>query len=150
MDTNENSLEQEPNTYQRVPNMVEVKLVVKGIKGNVIIKGNSFAEVLKEYERNKKEIDKTLGATVVIQPVAKAAKGITADTLQGRISSLAQDGFFVTSKTANEVREALKERGYSYPIDHISIGLIRLVRKKSLRRLTEKREGKEVYVYVNP
>jgi hypothetical protein len=130
--------------------MVEVKLVLKGVKCNLIIKGNSFSEVLNEYERNKKEIDNTLGPVSAVQPISKTPKGVLSDTLHGRISSLAQEGFFAVSRTANEVRDALKKKGYTYPIDHVSVGLIRLVRKQILRRLTEKRDGKEVYVYVNP
>jgi len=130
--------------------MVEVKLILKGAKSNVIVKGNNFTEVLKEYIDNKQDIDEMLGGVAVMQTKTKEAPGISAGTIQGRISSLAHEGFFEVSRSANEVKDKLREKGYVYPINRISIALIRLVRKKELRRLMEKRDGKEIYVYVNP
>jgi hypothetical protein len=130
--------------------MVEVKLILKGARSNVIVKGNNFTEVLKEYIDNKQDIDEMLGSVAAMQTETKKAPSISAGTIQGRISFLAREGFFEVSKSANEVKDRLRDKGYAYPIDRISIALIRLVRKRELRRLMEKRDGKEVYVYVNP
>jgi hypothetical protein len=129
--------------------MVKVELVIKGAKANLVIKGSTFAEVQQEYENNKKKIENLIGGPHVSKTVIEKAKPIPT-SIQGRIAALIDTGFFQSPKMAREVKAALKESGYTYDFERVSIGLMRLVRKKYLRRLTEEREGKDVYVYVNP
>lgn len=129
--------------------MVEIELVLKGIKGNLVIKGDTFAEVVDAYERNKKRIEILLGERAIrIHELEKPKLAPTSS--QGRISALIAEDFFQSPKTTKEVKVALKEKGYTYSFQRVSISLMRLVRKKYLRRLREEREGKEIFVYVNP
>lgn len=131
--------------------MIKIELVIKGAKGNVIIKGSSLDEVLTEYEANRRKIEGVLGeVSVTVSPLTQVRPTLPASTLQGRITSLNRDGFFAKARTATEVKNKLKEKGYTYSIDRVRMALIRLVRKKQLRRLMERREEKQVYVYVNP
>lgn len=130
--------------------MIEIELIIKGTKGNIVIKGSSFAEVLDEYEVNRDKIETILGEISVARPALKEKPSIAARSLQGRILSLKKEGFFNTPQNAHQVRRALKDKGHSYSHDHVSVGLLRLVRKKQLRRLLEEKEGKDVYVYVIP
>lgn len=129
--------------------MLRIELVIKGTKGNVIIKGSTFEEVLAEYEMSKGKIERVLGNITVSKPTQKTIV-LGAATIQGRITMLNEKGFFKSPKTARQVRNELRVLGYPYSLDRVSIGLIRLVRKRQLRRLMEKMEGTGVYVYVNP
>jgi hypothetical protein len=130
--------------------MIRIELVIKGAKANLVIKGSTFAEVQQEYEDNRKQIANLIGqpsTTKIIQD----KKDLISTSLQGRITTLLEAGYFESPRMAKEVKGKLKEAGYTYDFQRVSVGLMRLVRKKYLRRLTQQREdGKEVYVYVNP
>jgi len=92
-----------------------------------------------------------LGEEPSASPQKTGKMKLEASSLQGRIASLTGEDYFQSPKTANEVRSALKERGYAYDVQSVSVGLMRLVRKKYLRRLSESdTEGKQIFVYVNP
>jgi len=133
--------------------LVEVKLIIKGDKGNVTIRGNNFDEVLKEYESNKDKIHNFLGATAEISistPITKKKKPAFPKTLQGRIALLADERFFDSAKSSGQVRKALREKGHTYSPRAVRVGLLRSVRKRQLRRLTKERKGKTVFVYVIP
>jgi hypothetical protein len=132
--------------------MIEIRLEIKGTRGNIIIKGSNVDEVLNQYESNKHKIEKVLGKISFERPTVKGKPrpGVRPATAQGRILSLRDVGFFEDPKTAEDIRDELKTRGHPYSIDRVSVALLRLVRKRQLRRLTEEREKKEVYVYVNP
>ena len=129
--------------------MISVELEIKGAKANLVIKGNSLAEVQKEYQDNKAQIESLIGEPHVSITTTEKTE-LSSTSVQGRITALFDAGFFQSPKMAKEVKTKLKEAGYTYDIQRVSIGLMRLVRKKYLRRLTEERDGKEVYVYVNP
>lgn len=130
--------------------MIEIELIIKGAKGDIIIKGSNIDEVLNEYESNKDKIKEVLGEISVKRPIMKKKPPLRPLSLAGRITALKDEGFFDKPKDTKEVRKALKDRGYPYTFQTVSIGLLRLVRKKELRRIVEEKEGKEVYVYVIP
>jgi hypothetical protein len=134
--------------------MARIELTIQGSRGKLRIIGNNFQEVLGEYNKNKSSIEDLVGKISAKQGSMVSRKEATTAlpeaTIQGRIATLIKDDFFQSSKTAKEVRIALKERGFAYAIDRVSIALIRLVRKKYLRRLTERVNDKDVFVYVNP
>ena len=62
----------------------------------------------------------------------------------GYIADLAEEGFFKTKRTLSEVQKKLEEKGHIYAQTSLSPPLIRLVRKKALRRIREKKS----WVYV--
>jgi hypothetical protein len=136
--------------------MINIKLILKGTKGNLIILGDSFEEVEKEYQKNQKKIENLIGEckkTMVLKKPLKNTKEkptASSNTIQDRILELVNEGFFDSPRTATEVKEALKNKTYVYSFDHVRIALIRTVRKRSLRRLIENRDGKSIYVYTNP
>jgi hypothetical protein len=134
--------------------MVRIELTIKGSKGKLRIIGDNFQEVLDEYNEHKASIGHLVGkiSTKEAYTVSsiESTTTLSKTTLQGRIAALIKDDFFQSPKMASEVKLALKERGFAYDITRVSIALIRLVRKKYLRRLTESRDKKDIYVYVNP
>lgn len=133
--------------------MNKIKLIVKGSKCNLVIIGNSFDEVVKEYESNRKKIDELIGRPQKEFEVGehkKQFKTPSGSSIQDRVVSLINDDYFRTPRTAKEVKETLKERGFTYSFEHVSIGLVRLVRKRELRRVAQKKDEKTVYVYTNP
>jgi len=126
--------------------MVRIELVIKGTKADLIIEGENIDEIIDEYQKIDQRVRSILGA--IPQEKTVTEKKIPEGTLQGRILSLRNEGFFNTPKSAGMVRKELRTRGVHYSLDRVSIGLLRLVRKKELRRLAELVEGKEVYKYV--
>ncbi len=55
------------------------------------------------------------------------------------IGSLIDGGFFKKPKDLSEVKHALEELGHVYPVTSLSPTLLRLVRRRQLRRLKEKK-----------
>lgn len=55
------------------------------------------------------------------------------------IGSLIDGGFFKKPKDLSEVKHALEELGHVYPVTSLSPALLRLVRRRQLRRLKEKK-----------
>lgn len=72
-------------------------------------------------------------------------------TLSYRIIALKEaSNYFKKPKTPEEVRTELKLQGFYHDIDIIRMTLLRTVRKRTLRRITEKNGKKNIYKYVNP
>jgi hypothetical protein len=73
------------------------------------------------------------------------AKGETTSSHYSKISpvsligSLIDGGFFKKPKDLSEVKHALEELGHVYPVTSLSPALLRLVRRRQLRRLKEKK-----------
>ena len=55
------------------------------------------------------------------------------------ISGLVDGGFFKTPKELGAIKVALEEGGHFYPVTTLSPVLLRLVRKKVLRRIKDKK-----------
>ena len=60
-------------------------------------------------------------------------------TMSGLVAELIEEGFFKTPKELGAVKVALEQRGHFYPVTSLSPLMVRLVRKKGLRRLKEKK-----------
>lgn len=56
------------------------------------------------------------------------------------ISSLIDGGFFRKPKDLASVKSALEEMGHHYPVTSLSPTLLRLVRKRQLRRIRDKKK----------
>jgi len=57
----------------------------------------------------------------------------------GLISELIDGGFFKKPKELGAIKLALEEQGHFYPVTTLSPALLRLVRKKQLRRIKDKK-----------
>jgi hypothetical protein len=55
------------------------------------------------------------------------------------VSELIDGGFFKKPKELGAIKTALEEQGHYYPITTLSPVLLRLVRKKQIRRIKEKK-----------
>lgn len=55
------------------------------------------------------------------------------------ISELIDGGFFRKPKELGSIKSALEEQGHYYPVTTLSPILLRLVRKKALRRIKDKK-----------
>lgn len=55
------------------------------------------------------------------------------------LSELIDDAFFGEPKELGEVRIALQEKGHFYPVTTLSPLMLRLVRKRELRRIKDKK-----------
>jgi hypothetical protein len=78
----------------------------------------------------------------------KASRPTT--TLADRIAQLAEEGFFGEPRGLSELQAKLAEHGWHYPQQNLSTPLIRLVRKRTLRRLQASEGGKKVWKYSLP
>ena len=81
-----------------------------------------------------------------IRTKIKTKKEIERLTLNERILELREEGLFKEPKTLSKVRAELRNRGYLYSTAHINVALVRLLRKRELRRVLEKKG----FLYVNP
>src|SRR5258708_7276524 len=55
------------------------------------------------------------------------------------VSELIDGGFFKKPKELGAIKVALEEQGHFYPVTTLSPSLLRLVRKKQLRRIKDKK-----------
>ena len=55
------------------------------------------------------------------------------------VSELIDGGFFKKPKELGAIKTALEEQGHYYPVTTLSPALLRLVRKKQLRRIKDKK-----------
>ena len=63
----------------------------------------------------------------------------------GLILNLCESGFFKSRRTISDVQKKLEEQGHIYALTSLSTPLVRLVRKKELRRIKDKKG----WIYVN-
>ena len=63
----------------------------------------------------------------------------------GHISALREEGVFKTRQTLPDIQRKLEEQGHIYAQSSLSPALVRIVRKRELRRLKEKKG----WVYVS-
>lgn len=61
------------------------------------------------------------------------------------ISELIDGGFFKKPKELGAIKIALEEQGHYYPVTSLSPAMLRLVRKRQLRRIKDKKR----WLYVN-
>jgi hypothetical protein len=74
----------------------------------------------------------------------KAANARSKPTLGNVIAELIDGGFFKKPKELSAIRNALQEHGHHYPMTTLSPVMLRLVRRRELRRLKDKKR----WVYV--
>ena len=70
---------------------------------------------------------------------AERQRSKSAPSLVGLISELIDGGFFKKPKELGAVRLALEEQGHFYPVTTLSPVMLRLVRRKELRRIKDKK-----------
>jgi len=101
-------------------------------------------------EGDTEEISKLLGkfsgpsqdkqSTKQKSKIAKNRAGLkTKKGPQDYILELRQEGFFKSRRSIADVQKKLEEKGHIYPQERLSSPLIRLVRKRELRRMKEKK-----------
>jgi tRNA(Ser,Leu) C12 N-acetylase TAN1 len=98
-------------------------------------------KILKDHEERISRIEKILQKPRETKP---KLGGIHANIIE-----LVEEGVFNEPKSLSEVATELRIRGHYYSRDHVAVALLRLVRKKILRRIQQKREGKEIFAYVH-
>ena len=76
---------------------------------------------------------------------AKPVKGINDNIIR-----LKEENFFSEPRTIGEIKDKLTEVAVHYPITSFPAYLQQLVNKRILRRYKQKKDDKEVWVYVNP
>jgi hypothetical protein len=65
----------------------------------------------------------------------------------GRVIQLSEDGFFKKPHTLQDALDALRNHGYAYDAGTIGKALQRLAQARVLRRVTEKRGNRDVFIY---
>jgi hypothetical protein len=105
------------------------KITIEGTPAEVsaLIKQMHYTASQPTARENKKELRK----------ISRDAKEKA--TPVNLISTLIDGGFFKKPKDLAAVRVALEELGHVYPVTTLSPVLLRLVRKRQLRRLKEKK-----------
>jgi hypothetical protein len=79
------------------------------------------------------------GRALDVRPRPTRQEGKSKTTPMGLLSDLIASGFFATPKELGAVKGALEEQGQFYPVTTLSPLMLRLVRKKELRRIKDKK-----------
>lgn len=98
-------------------------------------------KILKNYEKRISALEAILKKKP--KRIPREFKGIYADIME-----LVNEGVFDNPQSLAEVAKELRIRARHYSYDHIGVALLRLVRKRILRRIPEKREGREIFTYI--
>lgn len=80
----------------------------------------------------------------------EVAAEIDADTADGRILVLKDEGYFKTPQSIGRIRQELQAHGWHYPVTTLSGTLMSLVQKRKLRRQKGKEGNRQLWVYTNP
>ncbi len=119
------------------------KAKIKTKTGTIVtIEGssNEVAELIRLFENESPIKNKKLSVKNVIRS-SHSSKASPVNL----VSSLIDGGFFKKQKDLSEVKHALEELGHVYPVTSLSPTLLRLVRRKQLRRVKDKKR----WLYVN-
>jgi hypothetical protein len=105
----------------------------------ITIEGNpqEVAAVIKHLESDY--VPKTAGSKVSKKSGTPKATRSRRETPISLVSSLIDGGFFKKPKDLGAVKTALEELGHFYPVTTLSPALLRLVRKRELRRIKDKK-----------
>jgi hypothetical protein len=95
------------------------------------------AAVIKRLESDY--VPKTAGNKVSKKSGTPKATRSRRETPISLVSSLIDGGFFKKPKDLGAVKTALEELGHFYPVTTLSPALLRLVRKRELRRIKDKK-----------
>jgi len=82
-------------------------------------------------------------------PVAQEAPELRGE-LPKRIFELRNDEFFREPRTGREVQRELKTRGFHYAQAVVQMALLRMTRRRLVRRVQLREEGKRGFGYVEP
>lgn len=106
-------------------------------------------EILDNHERRISRLEKASKEKLAREIVRKKTK-VKYVGLPGEIIELRDEDFFKNPRTAEEVQQAVKDKGFHHVIDPVKMALLRLVRRKELRRFKEERDKEKTFVYVYP
>ena len=95
------------------------------------------AAVIKRLESDY--VARTAGSKVSKKSGTPKATRSRRETPISLVSSLIDGGFFKKPKDLGAVKTALEELGHFYPVTTLSPALLRLVRKRELRRIKDKK-----------
>ena len=105
----------------------------------------TLKEAKKEHEKLVRESEKIILDVQEEKPLKRTApKGLHEQLLR-----LKEEEFFSSPRSVTEIREKLKEYAAHYPPTAFPPYLQRIVQQRVLRRFKEKRDKKELWVYVN-
>jgi hypothetical protein len=79
------------------------------------------------------------GKAAASQPKRPVLNSSSKSTPLSLVSDLIDGGFFKKPKELGAIKLALEEQGHFYPVTSLSPTLLRLVRKKQLRRIKDKK-----------
>ncbi len=111
-------------------------------KAQVTTKGGTKVTIEGSHEEVAALIDKLEGGEgrKKTPPATRQRHQSTAKpTLTGLLGELIDGGFFKKPKELGAIKVALEEGGHFYPVTTISPIALRLVRKKQLRRIKDKK-----------
>jgi hypothetical protein len=122
--------------------MAKAQLTTKsGTKVTIEGSADEVADLLARFEGGVSPPRTASVASSVEMPARTKSATATPANL---ISELATAGFFATPKELNAIKVTLEEQGHFYPATTLSPTLLRLVRKRQLRRIKDKKR----WVYV--
>ena len=114
-------------------------------KANIITKDGTKVTVEGTVQEVTSLVKQLKGDQLRLIPDNKGSKGKNKNPDKARrtpinlIADLIDGGFFKKPRELSAIKHALEEQGYHYPVTSLSPTALRLVRKRQLRRIKEKK-----------
>lgn len=115
------------------------KVLIEGSSEEVANVLGKFSQPFETRVKRKKSKAKRKSSISSSRGAKKVVRGPV-----GYITELADEGFFKTKRKLPEIQKKLEEGGHIYAQTSLSPALLKLIRKRVLRRLKEKKR----WVYV--
>ena len=117
--------------------MAKANIITKdGIKINVEGTPKEVADLVAQLKGDKQEPIRDKGRK---KGNRQEIADKTRPTPINLIADLIDGGFFKKPRELSAIKDALAEQGYHYPVTSLSPTALRLVRKRQLRRIKEKK-----------
>jgi len=108
------------------------------------------SEIIRAMQNLLTELSSRLGVSAnsaALTPVS-STKAASFSGPSGGIRLLLEEGFFKEPKTLPQVYERLRQEGFNYRRQVVSVALLRLVRDRTMVRIPTSGEGKEKWTYA--
>lgn len=106
------------------------------------------SEIIRDMQSLLNELSVSVNGSTLPSTRRDVSKPVTFSGPSGGIRLLLREGFFKEPKTLPDVCARLRQEGFNYSNQVVSVALLRLVRDRTMVRIPASGEGKEKWVYA--
>lgn len=105
-------------------------------------------EIIRDMQSLLNELSAAVDGDTLSSARGAVSKQATFSGPSGGIRLLLREGFFKEPKTLPDVCTRLRQEGFNYRTQVVSVALLRLVRDRTMVRIPASGDGKEKWVYA--